>query len=233
MRPLHLIESARTAHGSAVHSFLSFSAHLALVAAALYATMRPVVAREAVQDPRVHFVPEAPVIPNPAVRETAPPVKEPRKAAPPLHRAPAASPVDPPTGVPAPEVPLPDFSGAAPGAGDRTEQLRPGPEVGGGGRTGPYEPAEVEVPAALLTKTGPGYPERALRLALSGAVTVRFVVDATGRVESDIRVIATTGPDFTSAVRSFLRHARYRPAMVGGQPVRQMVEQRFMFELGG
>lgn len=233
MRRLHLIESTHTVRGSGVHSLVSVTAHVALVAAAFYATTRPAVAREDVPDPRVYFVPEAPVINAPAAQETPPAAarKERSNAAPLLSREPAPSPVDPPTGIPAPEVPLSDPSLPVLGAGEGTDEPVADPEVGGGGRTGPYEAAEVEIPAAPLSRTGPEYPERALRLGLSGAVTVRFVVDAAGRVESDIRILDTTGPDFTAAVRSFLRRARYRPAQVGGQPVRQMVEQRFVFEL--
>ncbi|MBA3580524.1 MAG: energy transducer TonB [Gemmatimonadaceae bacterium] len=57
------------------------------------------------------------------------------------------------------------------------------------------------------------------------------VVGANGRVERDIVILDSTSPDFTSAVETFLRRARFSPARVGGRPVRQMVEQRFVFEL--
>lgn len=234
MRRLHLIESGHAAHGGGAHAFLSFSAHFALVVAALYATTRPAVAREDVPDPRVYFVPEAPVQRTPQVREApAPEKKSPGKSVQPAQRAPVASPVVPPVGIPEPGVALPDPSLPGPLVPEQSGATGAGTEVAGGGKTGPYEVGEVEIPAAPLSKGGPDYPERALRLALSGSVTARFVVDAAGRVESDVGILDTTGPEFTSAVKSFLRRARYRPARVGGQAVRQMVEQRFVFELRG
>jgi TonB family protein len=104
-------------------------------------------------------------------------------------------------------------------------------DVGQAGRTGPYDAGEVEVAAAALSKSGPAYPERALRLALSGGVAARFIVGTNGRVESEIVILDSTSPEFTGAVRTFLRRTRYSPARVAGRPVRQMVEQRFVFQL--
>lgn len=230
---MHLIESAHTGHAtSGIHSFLSVSAHVAIMLAALYATTRPAVEREIVPDARVYFIPEprpATVTPNvPVTRAVTP-----KPAAPaPVQSKVAAAPTSEPVSMPAVDVPLADPSAAAaaepvPGGLEGTGEV----DAGQSGRGGPYEVGEVEVPVAPLSKSGPDYPERAIRLAISGTVTARFIVDASGRVENEIAILDSTSPDFTSAVRSFLRRARYRPARVGGRPVRQLVEQRFVFEL--
>lgn len=231
MRTLHLIESARHGHATTgMHSFLSISVHVAIMVAALYATTRPIVEREPVPDTRVYFTPQRPA----TVVPSAP-------AARPVTQKPAASVVSPPktatapsiapTALPAVAAPLADPSVSAPVTPVSGNDAGVAVDAAPGGRTGPYEAGEVEVPAAPLSKSGPEYPERAIRLALSGAVNARFIVGSDGRVENEIVILESTSPDFTSAVRSFLRHARFRPARVGGLAVRQLVEQRFVFQL--
>lgn len=235
MRTLHLIESARTAHATGgMHSFLSISAHVTVVLAALYATARPPAEREAVPDARVYFVPEqrpTPVAPSaPAAAAVAPKPATPAPAPATVAPVTAAAPIS----VPPVELRLGDPSAAV--AQAPASSVVEGSAMAGGGETGrgePYDASEVELPAAPLSKGGPKYPERAIQLGLSGAVTARFIVGADGRVESDITVLSTTGPEFTAAVRDFLRRARYRAARVGGQPVRQLVEQRFVSALRG
>lgn len=233
MRTLHLIESAHTGHAtSGAHSFLSISAHVAVVLAALFATTRPVVKGETVPDPRVYFVPEK----RPAT--VAPAAPEP-KPAPPRRETPASAPAKTvaaptltPVAIPPVDVPLDDPSASAPAEPPQGGGLGTAPvDAGPTGHSGAYVVGEVEVPVAPLSKSGPEYPERALRQGLAGIVMARFIVDARGRVETDVTIIESTSDEFTSAVRSYLRRARYRPARVGGQTVRQLVEQRFVFEL--
>jgi len=229
---MHLLESAHTGHTSTgMHSFLSVSAHVAIVAAALYATTRPAVKHAEALDSRVYFVPE----PRRVVQATGAPAPRaaPRKPATPIvpeRRTPAYAQI--PVSIPDPHIDLADPSppmDVAPRAGTDhvVARVQPGPT----GRSESYAAGEVEIPAASLSKSGPDYPERAIRLAVSGSVMAQFVVGANGRVERDIVILDSTSPDFTSAVETFLRRARFSPARVGGRPVRQMVEQRFVFEL--
>lgn len=235
MRTLHLIESAHTGRATTgAHSFLSISVHVAVVLAALFATMQPAVRSAPAPDTRVYFVPEqrpatvAPAAPQakPAPAKRDAPAPTPPKAV----SAPAITPVS----IPPVDVPLADPSPSAP-----AEPLEHGiqgtvPVVAGpSGRGGAYEVGEVEIPAAPLSQAGPEYPERAIRQGITGIVAARFIVDARGRVESDVTILESTNEEFTSAVRSYLRRARYRPARVGGRTVRQLVEQRFVFELRG
>ena len=238
MRTLHLIESAHTGHATTgAHSFLSISVHVAVVLAALFATTRPVVERAPAPDTRVYFVPEQ----RPATVAPAAPAAPQPKPVPPKREAPArepskavALPTIPPVGIPPVDARLVD-----PSPGPPAEPLDSGiqgtvpADAGPAGRGGAYVVGEVEVAAAPLSNAGPDYPERAIRQGLSGFVTARFIVDARGRVESDVKILESTSAEFTTAVRSYLRRARYRPARVGGRTVRQLVEQRFVFELRG
>lgn len=236
MRTLHLIESARTGHvTSGAHSFLSISVHVAIVLAALFATTRPVVKGETVPDARVYFVPEkrpATVAPAaPATPEPAPAAPR-RKTRPPAAAKTVATPTIAPTAIPPVDTPLGDPSTSAPADPPLTGGQGSAPlEAGAPGYSGAYVAGEVEFPAAALSRSGPAYPERALRQGLAGFVVARFIVNARGRVESDVTILDSTSDEFTSAVQSYLRRARYRPARVGGRAVRQLVEQRFVFEL--
>ena len=233
MRTMHLIESGHTGHTTTgLHSFFSISLHAALVLAALYATTRSTSERDDAPDPRVYFVPEPrPAAPAPMARQAPAARTEPAKPVTQTQQK-IAAPAAEPTSIPAAGVPLADPSAAvaAEPAAAGGEPAAPA-DAGPGVRSGPYGVGEVEIPAAPLSKAGPEYPQWAIRNAMSGTVTARFIVDASGRVESDVVILDSTSPEFTSAVRAFLRRARYRAARVGGRPVRQLVEQRFVFAL--
>ena len=230
MRTLHLLESAHDGHATTgLHSFLSVSVHVAIMVAALYATTRPVVEREPVQDTRVYFTPQRPatVVPSEPARAVTRKPAAAAVAAPKVAPAPSVAPavlpaVEAPLAEPSVSAPAPPVPGSEAGSADNAAP---------GARSGPYEVGEVEVPVAPLSNAGPEYPEWAIRNGISGSVTVRFIVDANGRVEKEIVILDSTSPEFTSAVRNFLRRTRYRAARVGGQPVRQLVEQRFVFAL--
>lgn len=74
------------------------------------------------------------------------------------------------------------------------------------------------------------YPDEAAREGREGEVWMQFVIGPDGRVDpSTIRALLSDGADFEKAVRSFLRNARFVPAMVDGQPVKMRTGQRFVF----
>ena len=93
---------------------------------------------------------------------------------------------------------------------------------------------EVETPAAQVlgeTRT-PTYPKELIARKVDGEVDAQFVVDATGAVDMrGFKVLRATEPAFADAVRRFLLTARYIPATIGGHPVRQVVQQQFMFDV--
>jgi len=89
----------------------------------------------------------------------------------------------------------------------------------------------------VIARGDNGSPEYPAQLRMSGAglegdVTVRFVVDSSGRVEpGSIAIMTSTHSLFSDAVRRWLVRTRYTPADVSGHPVRQLVEQRVNFTL--
>jgi TonB family protein len=80
--------------------------------------------------------------------------------------------------------------------------------------------------------TGPRYPDALRAAKIEGEVLTQFVVDEGGRVDtSSIKVLKSTHPAFTAAVRAALASFRYSPAEVSGRKVRQLVQEPFSFTL--
>ena len=78
------------------------------------------------------------------------------------------------------------------------------------------------------------YPDAMRSANREGEVHAMFVVDERGLVDtSSFRVVESTDPAFTAAVRAALPTLRFRPARKGGRAVRQVVEQPFTFALSG
>jgi TonB family protein len=78
----------------------------------------------------------------------------------------------------------------------------------------------------------PIYPRDLIATGTEGQVLAIYVVDTTGRVDTTtIRVVQSDDPRFTESVRTALGEMRFRPAKRGGKAVRQLVEQRFRFQL--
>ena len=79
----------------------------------------------------------------------------------------------------------------------------------------------------------PVYPSDLADAGVEGLVRATYVVDATGRVDTTtIRIMSSDHPGFTTSVQTALAEMRFRPAKRRGQPVRQLVEQRFRFQVG-
>lgn len=94
---------------------------------------------------------------------------------------------------------------------------------------------ELEVDTAVERLPGspaPAYPPDRLRRNVEGSVSVTYVVDTLGLADSvSIRVLAATDPAFVEAVREVLPRMRFRPALLGGAKVRQLVQQTFSFRI--
>jgi TonB family protein len=79
----------------------------------------------------------------------------------------------------------------------------------------------------------PVYPPELSAQGKEGKVDATFVVDTTGRVDTTtFQVLQSDDLLFTESVRTSLGEALFRPAKRAGQPVRQLVQQRFNFKLG-
>lgn len=101
---------------------------------------------------------------------------------------------------------------------------------------GPYEISAVDVmpqaqnPGILMQVLRLLYPPHLQETGVSGTVTLRFIVLASGAVDPEsVRVVYSTHPDFTAAATMAIRILQFRPAQVNGQPVRVWVEQPLMF----
>lgn len=93
--------------------------------------------------------------------------------------------------------------------------------------------ATVEKPVLQLpTPAAIRYPTMLRDAGIEGDVNARFVVDTAGRVEKGSLVVLHSSNElFTASVRAALPAMRFVPAEAGGRKVRQLVEQRFVFEL--
>jgi TonB family protein len=89
-----------------------------------------------------------------------------------------------------------------------------------------------EAAARMEGSAAPAYPSELVKQGVEGSVTVRYVIDSTGRAEpASLEIYASTHPLFTDAVRDALPGMRFTSALLGGRPVRQLVEQTFAFKI--
>jgi len=86
----------------------------------------------------------------------------------------------------------------------------------------------------VLTGPIPTYPELLRQAGIQGRVLLEAVVDTTGRVASDsILVVFTTNPALVAPARKALVSTLFRPAMVGGRPMRMRVRVPYEFTIRG
>lgn len=115
-------------------------------------------------------------------------------------------------------------------ASDAAKVAAPPAEVAAGT---PYFDFQVEKPVSALPGSGfPRYPASLRSAGVEGEVLAQFVVGTDGRVELEsFKSIRASDPLFEAAVRDGLAAMRFAPAEVGGKPVRQLVQQPFVFQL--
>ena len=192
--------------------------------------------------------------PKPEPPKPKPKAPEPVKAAAPV--APRVEAPAPPKGfqvVQAPvnipiSIPKVDLSAAVTSEADFTGKgVAGGTSKGVAGGTGdanskgtapglsnqPYFEFQVEQAASPSGgNPAPEYPNSMRESGMTGRVVVQFVVGANGRVEAgSIKILESTNSAFADAVRSVLPRHRFSPAKIGGQSVRQIVQQPFVFRL--
>ena len=198
--------------------------------------------------------------PPPPRRTPTPPAPTPRAApVPQAVTAPIVAPIRVPTSVPAVDlkaiptvsdvvasIPAPDpgkVVAAATGGGSRSSSdgdvdggrsggTKGGLGSGDAGRA--YNENQVDRAVVVTRPASPRYPDALRSVSVTGEVMVQYIVDTRGRVErGSIRILSSTHKLFADAVRAALMEMRFRPAEAGGQPVRQLVEQPFVFKLDG
>ena len=76
------------------------------------------------------------------------------------------------------------------------------------------------------------YPDILRMKNVEGRVLIEFVVDTAGHVvPQTIRVRQATDPLFEKSVRTYIRTARFHPALLNGRKVNEHVEVPFEFTL--
>ena len=104
--------------------------------------------------------------------------------------------------------------------------------LGSGSSGKAYDENQVDRAVEVSRAFAPRYPAALRSVNVQGAVSMRYIVSADGRVEpGSIEVISTPHKLFGDAVRTALLNMRFRPAEANGQKVRQLVEQTFTFKL--
>ena len=225
-----LLESKAKKQKMAGGTVFSVVFHTVLIAAAVYATARAGVKDEKSKAEKIQFV-EMKKEP-PKVPDKPPPPKEVVVKPPPpkgfqVLRAPVK--ID----IKIPEIDLTkaitnesDFSGKGVKGGTGSGV------VGGIANTNQtYFEFQVEKPAEMLSESPkPKYPSVLESSGIAGEVQAQFVVKNDGKADMDsFKVLKSTNELFTQAVKNVLPRMRFSPAMIGGKPVNQLVQQSFQF----
>jgi protein TonB len=205
--------------------------HTVLIGGAVYATARAGVKDEKAKAEKIQFV-EMKKEP-PKVPDKPPPPKEVIVKPPPpkgfqVLRAPVK--ID----IKIPEI---DLSKAVTNENDFSGKgVKGGTGSGVVGGTGPvtnqtYFEFQVEKPAEMLQDSPkPKYPSVLESSGIAGEVQAQFVVSSAGKADMDsFKVLKSTNELFTQAVKNVLPRMRFSPAMIGGKPVNQLVQQSFQF----
>lgn len=203
---------------------------------------------------------EPPPPPEVKKEEPPPPKVEPRKPPPPSDHRPAPLPpapkaeIAPPQGFKVLEAPVNipttipniDLAAKTTNENDFTGKGVAGGSSGGvAGSSGTKEGAaggvdtdknytefEVERQVSTISGTTVAYPESMRSSGIQGEVLAQFVVNENGRVETGtFKVLSSSNPQFTDAVKNALGKMRFRPAQIGKTNVSQVVEQAFVFKL--
>ncbi len=225
-----LLESKAKKQKMAGGTVFSIVLHTVLISAAVYATARAGAKDEKAKAEKIQFV-EMKKEP-PKVPDKPPPPKEVVVKPPPpkgfqVLRAPVR--ID----IKIPEIDLSkaitnenDFSGKGVKGGTGTGV------VGGIANTNQtYFEFQVEKPAEMLAESPkPKYPSVLESSGIAGEVQAQFVVASSGKADMDsFKVLKSTNELFTQAVKNVLPRMKFSPAMIGGKPVNQLVQQSFQF----
>ena len=200
--------------GSGIAAFL---AHGAVVAAAVWGTLRPGDRARAAAPPVVIAWPERPDASAPrAPRLPVPVFPEPDPV--PIPVTPDVPPIDA-------SKPF-DRAEWVRGAGDRGVVTPPA-----GDADGPWTPVLIDEQPALLAGRPPAYPEQLRSAGVEGRVVVQAVIDTLGRAEPGATVVESSHPGFEAPGLEYVRRALFRPGRMHGRPVRVLIRLPVDFRL--
>jgi protein TonB len=95
----------------------------------------------------------------------------------------------------------------------------------------PLTGKEVAVRAVIKSKPDPVYPRGARRYGVRGAVKLRIVLGADGRVRDEMDVLESLPYGVTEEAIKAARRIEFEPARKGGRPVSQYVTVIYHFNL--
>ncbi|MDQ3673265.1 MAG: TonB family protein [Gemmatimonadota bacterium] len=201
--------------------------------------------------------PEVKKEPPPPPKKEAPKPKAPKVKAPvQAPRLPRDVPVAPPKGfqVVPPVVNIPtalpsiDLSKAVTNENDFTGKGVAGGTgkgvEGGTGKAGdtgkeagikhdaPYMEFQVEKTVVHIGGATPEYPSSLRDAGVKGEVVAQFVVAENGRYQNGtLKILSSSNPAFSDAVKRALPGMRFSAAQIGGQKVKQLVQMPFQFQI--
>jgi periplasmic protein TonB len=200
--------------------------------------------------PKKELPPPPKEAPKPKPKAPAPKVVEvqlPKEVAPapPKGFKVVAPPVNIPTNIPAVDLSKAitneaDFSGkGVAGGSDKGVKGGTGSERDTGKSAGapaadhgPYMEFQVEKAVEKIGGEAPEYPSSLRESGVEGQVLAQFVVNESGRYESGtLKILNSSNPAFTAAVKDALPRMRFSAAQIGGKKVQQLVQMPFQFHL--
>src|SRR5689334_330640 len=227
-----LLESKAAKQKMAGGTIFSLVLHTALISGAVYATARAGIKDEKAKAEKIQIVEVKKEPPKPKVDEPPPPKEVVVKPPPPKGFQVLRAPVK--IDIKIPEI---DLSKAVTNEADFSGKgVKGGTGSGVAGGTGPvtnqtYFEFQVEKPAEMLSDSPkPKYPSVLESSGIAGEVQAQFVVRSDGKADAEsFKVLKSTNELFTQAVKNVLPRMHFSPAMIGGKPVNQLVQQSFQF----
>ena len=105
-------------------------------------------------------------------------------------------------------------------------------KLAGAADHGPYMEFQVEKPVEKIGGEAPTYPSSLKDSGVEGQVLAQFVVNESGRYEGgSLKILSSSNPEFTAAVKDALPRMRFSAAQIGGKKVQQLVQMPFQFHL--
>ena len=131
-----------------------------------------------------------------------------------------------------------DFSGKGVAGGSSSGVKGGTGKEGDGGKAagtedhGPYMEFQVEKAVEKIGGDAPDYPESLKSSGIEGTVLAQFVVNESGRYEpGTLKILESSNPQFTAAVKDALPRIRFSAAQIGGKKVQQLVQMPFQFNI--
>jgi protein TonB len=241
-------------------TIFSIVLHVTILFLAIFATARAGARKaEKPRETKVSFVEVKKDEPPPPKKEPPPPKEAPKPKAPkivslpslPKEVAPAPAkgfkvvipPVNIPTNLPTIDLSKAvtnenDFSGKGV-AGGSANGVKGGTgkdgdlgKLAGLADHGPYMEFQVEKAVEKIGGDAPDYPSSLRESGVEGQVLAQFVVNENGRYESGtIKILSSSNPAFSAAVKDALPRMRFSAAQIGGKKVQQLVQMPFQFHL--